>query len=87
MADDQRPQYPFSGLPDSPENYREVTWALTEQGQGTELTVTEVNLPAEEAKRVSEQGWRTALDTLKQLRSRSSPEVSLASPASSSWRR
>ena len=58
---------PVSGLPDSPENYQEVTWALSERDGRTELTVTEINLPSEEAKAVSEQGWRTALANLRDL--------------------
>jgi hypothetical protein len=33
----------------------------------TELTVTEVNLPSEEAKAVSEKSWQTALENLKGL--------------------
>jgi len=55
----------LSGLPDRPENYQEVTWALEERGAMTKLTVTERNLPSEEAKAVSENGWRTALTGLK----------------------
>ena len=58
---------PVSELPDRPENYQEVSWGLSERDGQTELTVTEVNLPSEEAKAVSEQGWRTALAGLKDL--------------------
>ena len=58
---------PVSGLPDRPENYQEVSWALYERGDTTELVVTEVNLPSEAAKAVSEQGWRAALAALKDL--------------------
>ena len=58
---------PFSGLPDSPENYQEVSWALAERNGSTELTVSEINLPSEEAKAVSEQGWTTVLGALKDL--------------------
>ncbi len=56
-----------SGLPDSPENYQEVSWVLSEHGAKTELTVSEVNLPSEQAKGISEQGWKTVLAALKQL--------------------
>ena len=56
-----------SGLPDGPENYQEVSWALSERDDRTELVVTEVNLPSEAAKGVSEQGWKAALDALKDL--------------------
>ena len=58
---------PVSGLPDRPENYQEVSWALYERGDTTELVVTEVNLPSEAAKGVSEQGWNAALVALKEL--------------------
>jgi uncharacterized protein YndB with AHSA1/START domain len=56
---------PTSGLPDEPQNYQEVSWALSERDGKTELTITEVNLPSEEAKAVSEQGWEAALGGLK----------------------
>jgi uncharacterized protein YndB with AHSA1/START domain len=58
---------PVSGLPDRPENYQEVSWRLSEQDGKTELTVNEVNLPSEEAKATSEQGWETALAGLRDL--------------------
>jgi activator of HSP90 ATPase len=57
----------LSGLPDRPENYQEVTWALEERGAMTKLTVTERNLPSEEAKAVSENAWTTALTELKSV--------------------
>jgi uncharacterized protein YndB with AHSA1/START domain len=56
-----------SGMPDAPENYQEVTWELSARDGSTELTITERNLPSEEAKTVSEEGWRTALTGLKTL--------------------
>jgi len=58
---------PVSGKPDSPENYQEVTWALSERDGATELTITEHNLPSEEAKAVSEGSWKTVLNNLKEL--------------------
>jgi uncharacterized protein YndB with AHSA1/START domain len=58
---------PVSGLPDAPENYQRVSWALSERDGVTELTITEVNLPSEEAKAVSEKSWQTALENLKRL--------------------
>jgi len=57
----------LSGKPDSPENYQQVTWELTEQDGATELVITEHNLPSEEAKAVSEEGWKAALNNLKEL--------------------
>lgn len=57
----------MSGLPDKPENYQDVTYSLSERGSGTELTITEVNLPNEQAKAVSEKSWKGVLDSLKKL--------------------
>ena len=59
---------PLSGLPDSPEHYQQVTWALSETSQGeTELRITEVNLPSEEARAISEKSWRMVMENLKDL--------------------
>lgn len=58
---------PVSGLPDEPEHYQEVSWVLAEHGGRTVLTVSEVNLPSEKAREVSEQAWRTALGALRDL--------------------
>jgi uncharacterized protein YndB with AHSA1/START domain len=56
-----------SGLPDLPENYQEVTWALSGRNGQTDLTITERNLPSEEARAASEEGWKLALGGLKEL--------------------
>ena len=56
-----------SGTPDRAESYQEVTWALEEKGDGTQLTVSERNLPSDEAKQVSDQSWGMVLGNLKQL--------------------
>jgi uncharacterized protein YndB with AHSA1/START domain len=57
----------LSGTPDSPEHYQEVSWALAERDGATELTISERNLPSEETKAVSEETWKTVLETLKAL--------------------
>jgi len=57
----------LSGKPDRPENYQEVTWSLSQRNGSTELTITERNIPSEEAKAVSEQSWQTVLNSLKTL--------------------
>jgi uncharacterized protein YndB with AHSA1/START domain len=57
----------FSGLPDSEENYQTVTWTLTGRNGGTELTVSETNLPNEEMKSTSESSWQMVLRQLKDL--------------------
>ncbi len=56
-----------SGRPDRPENYQEVSWELTERDEDTDLTVTEHNLPSEEARAVSDRSWAMALQKLKEL--------------------
>jgi uncharacterized protein YndB with AHSA1/START domain len=56
-----------SGMPDRPENHQEVTWELTERDEDTDLTVTEQNLPSEEAKAVSDRSWAMVLRNLKEL--------------------
>jgi uncharacterized protein YndB with AHSA1/START domain len=56
-----------SGTEDRPENHQEVTWSLEEQSGATRLTVSERNLPSEDAKAMSEESWKMALDALKDL--------------------
>jgi uncharacterized protein YndB with AHSA1/START domain len=58
---------PTSGQSDLPENYQAVRWTLDDRGGETELSVTETNLPSEEARAVSERGWEGALTALKRL--------------------
>jgi uncharacterized protein YndB with AHSA1/START domain len=58
---------PVSGISDSEEHYQRVTWDLSEQEGSTLLTVSETNLPSEDAKTTSEQGWNAALAALKGL--------------------
>jgi uncharacterized protein YndB with AHSA1/START domain len=57
----------LSGVPDEPRNYQEVTWEVEERDGGSELTITEHNLPNEEARAASEQAWGTVLTNLKRL--------------------
>jgi uncharacterized protein YndB with AHSA1/START domain len=57
----------LSGLPDRPEHYQQVTYALAERGGDTELTIHEVNIPGEEARALSEKSWKMALQSLKEL--------------------
>jgi len=58
---------PLSGKTDSPENYQQVTWQLSDRDDGTELTITEHNLPSEQAKEVSDESWKTVLTNLKEV--------------------
>jgi uncharacterized protein YndB with AHSA1/START domain len=57
----------LSGLPDRPENYQQVTFALAGRGSDTELTLHEVNIPGEEARALSEKSWKMVLQSLKEL--------------------
>jgi hypothetical protein len=57
----------MSGLPDREENYQHVTYSLVSKGRSTELTLTEENLPGEEAQELSEKSWDVALEMLKQM--------------------
>jgi uncharacterized protein YndB with AHSA1/START domain len=57
----------LSGVPDEPQNYQEVTWEVEARDGTTELTITEENLPNEEAKTASEQAWGMILTNLKEL--------------------
>jgi uncharacterized protein YndB with AHSA1/START domain len=55
----------LSGKPDSPEHYQEVTWEVAERDGRSELTITEHNLPSDEAKNASNQAWSMVLQSLK----------------------
>ncbi len=58
---------PMSGQPDEPTNYQQVTWEVSERDGLTTLTISEENLPSEQAKAISDQAWSGALGNLKQL--------------------
>lgn len=57
----------MAGLPDAPENYNKITYALSPVGNGTRLTVIQDNVPTDEARAQSEDNWRQVLDALKGL--------------------
>ena len=57
----------ISGKPDKPEHYQTVAWDLAERDGGTQLTITEQNLPSADAARTSEAAWAGALKSLKEL--------------------
>ena len=58
---------PLSGVPDSPENYHTVTYTLSDQGEDTEVTITQDNNASEEEKAHSEKNWGTVLNGMKKL--------------------
>ena len=57
----------FSGLADKPENYNTVTYALSNAGGRTELTVTQDNIQTKEAADHSEGNWALVLQAMKKL--------------------
>ena len=58
---------PLSGVPDTPENYHTVTYTLTEQGESTEMMITQDNNASEEEKAHSEKNWQAVLKGMKDL--------------------
>jgi uncharacterized protein YndB with AHSA1/START domain len=54
-----------SGKPEA--DHQVVAWDLTTKSGETELTITERNLPSEEAAKTSEDAWKAALGSLKQM--------------------
>jgi len=71
MIPDRLFQYTYwssmSGIEDKPENYVTITYDLTENKDGTVLTVTQENIPDVKTKEHSEQNWKKVLADLKQL--------------------
>ena len=57
----------FSKLEDKPENYQQITFDLMSQDKETILTLTQENVPNQEAKEHSEANWGMVLDQLKQI--------------------
>ena len=57
----------LEGLPDTPENYKTVTYELTAQSSQTQLTISQDNNDSEEAARHSEQNWQMVLGGIKKL--------------------
>jgi len=56
---------PLSGEPDVPESYHTVTVELTEEDDGTLLTLTQDNNATADARRHSEENWGRMLEDLK----------------------
>jgi uncharacterized protein YndB with AHSA1/START domain len=57
----------FSGREDIPENHQTVTYILTEGNGKTFFKLSQDNCFSEEAKKHSEENWRSILNKLKQL--------------------
>lgn len=57
----------LSGLADTPDNYKTVTYELTPEGSGTRLTITQDNNDTQEEADHSEQNWNMVLEGLKNI--------------------
>ncbi len=57
----------FSGLPDIPENYQNVTYELIPLANGTRLTITQDGIRDEETRNHTEQNWSAVLTKLKEI--------------------
>lgn len=57
----------MGGKEDLPENYNNVEYRLTQEGEGTQLTITQDNNPSQESAGHSQKNWETVLKTLKDL--------------------
>jgi len=57
----------FSGLPDLPENYNNVTYQLIPEGDFTRLSVIQDNNRSEEGRRAAEANWGAVLSAMKDL--------------------
>jgi uncharacterized protein YndB with AHSA1/START domain len=58
---------PLSGQPDKPENYHAVTIALSDNGNQTDVTLTQDNNATEADKAESEKNWGMMLEGLKKF--------------------
>jgi uncharacterized protein YndB with AHSA1/START domain len=58
---------PLSGQPDKPENYHTVTIELSGDETQTLVSLVQDNNPTEEARKHSEENWRTMLANLKKF--------------------
>ena len=58
---------PLSGVPDTPENYHTVTYALQEHDGSTDVTILQDHNASEEERQHSEQNWQMVLAGLKKL--------------------
>jgi uncharacterized protein YndB with AHSA1/START domain len=57
----------FSGLPDLPENYANITYELTEDNGETLLNIKQENVANEDVRKHSEENWAQVLKNLKNL--------------------
>jgi len=58
---------PLSGKPDLPENYSEVTYAVSREGDASRLTVTQGNIENAEGVAKMETNWGGVLESIKKM--------------------
>jgi len=57
----------WTGKPDAPENYHNVTYKLNDMGGNTEYIVEQEGLETEDAARHTEQNWASIMEELRKL--------------------
>ena len=57
----------LSGMEDKPENYMTISYELHPDRDGTDLILTQENIPDEQSKIHSEENWKNVLEQLKTL--------------------
>jgi uncharacterized protein YndB with AHSA1/START domain len=57
----------LSGLEDKPENYANITYQLTPEGNGTRLVIIQDNVENEEKREHSEKNWLYIMDSMEKL--------------------
>lgn len=57
----------MAGKEDKPENYNKVTYELEPKDGGTHLTVTQDNIPTEDAREHSQKSWEMLFQELKKF--------------------
>ncbi len=57
----------LEGIPDVPENYRNWSFELLQEGTSVNLTIAEDNIPTEKQRKRSDEFWQDVLNKIKQL--------------------
>ena len=57
----------MSGTENTPENYADITYELTEESGKTVLLITQGNIKNQEAKEHSEQNWQSVFGKMKEM--------------------
>ncbi|MEO6131872.1 MAG: SRPBCC family protein [Saprospiraceae bacterium] len=57
----------FSGMPDLPENYSIITYAVIDEDEGVRLSVRQQGFANEESRQHSDKGWEEVLEKVKEI--------------------